>query len=232
MMIRETDWAWLQVAQNAATSDFAPRKKLTGRDPERSKRLLVEATLDVLAEEGVSDASVSQIIARAGVSRGMIHLHFGGKDALIGAAAKLFSQRYFDEMERQLSAAGSTPEEVVLAVIRADLSDELMNRKSVAIWHALRGVAHRNAKIAKYSDTRDSKLRNLISSSFAQIGAVGSGEERDALVKDATLGTLALLEGMWTDFMVHPNSFDRDDALRIVCRFLKGLFPGAIRLGK
>ena len=127
----------------------APKKRLPERDPERSKLLLIEATLDALAENGISEATVSKIIARAGVSRGMIHLHFGSKDALIGAAAKLFSERYYDEMERQLTDAANGPTATVLAVVRADLGPQLMNKKSVAIWHALRGEAHRNATIGK-----------------------------------------------------------------------------------
>ena len=207
----------------------APKKRLPERDPERSKLLLIEATLDALAENGISEATVSKIIARAGVSRGMIHLHFGSKDALIGAAAKLFSERYYDEMERQLTDAANGPTATVLAVVRADLGPQLMNKKSVAIWHALRGEAHRNATIGKYSNTRDRKLRKLISDSFAAVDTNHKGADRSALINDATLGTLALLEGMWTDFMVHPGSFNRDDAFRIVYRFLGGLFPEAFK---
>ena len=184
--------------------------------------------MDVLAEEGISDTSVSRIIARAGVSRGMIHLHFGGKDALMGAAAEQFAHQYYDEMERQLSLADGSPEGTILAIIQADLGDGLMNKRSVAIWHALRGAAHSNPTVEKFSDTRDQKLRTLISDCFAAFETDLVGDARDALVKDATLGLLALLEGMWTDFMVHPDSFDRNDALRIVCRFLNGLFPGTL----
>ena len=55
---------------------------------DQNRQRLIEATLDCIAEIGLVETSVSEIIARAGLSRGMIHLHFGGKDNLVIAAAK------------------------------------------------------------------------------------------------------------------------------------------------
>lgn len=199
-------------------------RKRAGRDPERSRLALIEATLDTLAEEGLSDTSVSRIIARAGVSRGMIHLHFGGKDNLIGAAAELFANRYFDEMECQMAPAAGDPVATILAIIRADLGEALLNERSVAIWHALRGAARRNPAIALHSDTRDRKLRKMIFDSFCQLDTSPAEADAYRLANDATLGTLALLEGMWTDFMVHPEAFSRQDATRIILRFINGLY--------
>ena len=45
------------------------------------------------------------------------------------------------------------------------------------------------------------------------------------LARDATYGTLVMMEGMWTDFLTHMDAFDRTEAERIVRRFLSGLFP-------
>ena len=194
------------------------------RDPKRNRRILLEATLDSVAEDGIAETTVSAIIKRAGLSRGMIHLHFGGKDGLLVAAAEAFSDQYYAEMDRQLALAGGAPEEVITAVIRADLSPEIMNERSVAIWHGFRGEARTNAAIARYSDTRDKRLRDMI---FRGYLALLDGDER--IANEVTLGTLALLEGMWTDYMTHPTQFSRDTAARIIARFLAGVVPGHFR---
>ena len=47
-----------------------------------------------------------------------------------------------------------------------------------------------------------------------------------ALAAAVTLGAMALLEGMWTDFLTHPTSFSRDTSVRIVMRFLAAICPG------
>ncbi|WP_299846956.1 TetR family transcriptional regulator C-terminal domain-containing protein [uncultured Roseovarius sp.] len=183
------------------------------------------ATLDTIAEIGITDTTVSKIIQRAGLSRGMIHLHFGGKNQLLAAAAKSFGQEYFDELDHRVQQATSGPEDVITAVIQADLSEALMNERSTRIWHAFRGAANSNDGIALYSSTRDKRLRDTLHSAFKKIAQEYGEAENSALARDATFGLLVLLEGMWVDYLTNANAFSREVAVSIVLRFIAGLFP-------
>ncbi|MFF3287103.1 ScbR family autoregulator-binding transcription factor [Streptomyces sp. NPDC003023] len=51
----------------------------------RTRRALVGAAAEVFAREGFAPASLAVISARAGVSNGALHFHFGNKDALARA---------------------------------------------------------------------------------------------------------------------------------------------------
>ncbi len=190
---------------------------------------MIEATLESIALDGITETTVSKIIERAGLSRGMIHLHYGGKDNLLVAAAEAFSEVYYKEMELQISGRSGRPAEMIMAVVRADLSIEILNERSAAIWHAFRGVARTNAAIARFSDTRDKRLRTMICDAFSELLKLQNPAGNATTANEVTLGTLALLEGMWTDFLTHPNAFSRDTAVRIVARFLDGLFPGEFK---
>ncbi len=206
-------------------SDAPSRGRSGGRQPEKNRQLLIDATLDTIAIHGITETTVSRIIERAALSRGMIHLHFGGKDNLLVAAAQAFNEAYYDEMERQMAGLPDAPAETVMAIVRADLSAELLNERSAKIWHAFRGVASANPEIARFSDTRDFRLRQTLRQVFDRI-ADGEGHAADSrLARDATYGTLVMMEGMWTDFLTHMDAFDRTEAERIVRRFLTGLFP-------
>ena len=209
---------------NTKKSDTTGQKRAARRDPQGSKATLIRATLDTIAEIGITDTTVSKIIQKADLSRGMIHLHFGGKDQLLVAAVQATSVEYYQEVDRRVAMAGNNPADIVMAVIEADLSETLLNERSVRIWHAFRGVASTNAEIAQYSSTRDRRLRDMIHSAFS-ILAEDTGEDARVLARDATSGTLALLEGMWVDFMSNTDNFSREVAASIVCRFLAGLFP-------
>ena len=110
-------------------------------------------------------------------------------------------------------------------IIRGDLSEAILNKKNVSIWYAFRGEARNRAAIAAFSDTRDAKLRNLVFNAFARIAKEAGFEHPNQVARDATHGTLAMLEGMWTDYLLHPDSFDRNEAMRIVFRFLRAMFP-------
>ncbi|WP_170592869.1 TetR family transcriptional regulator C-terminal domain-containing protein [Ruegeria arenilitoris] len=201
---------------------------MTGRRQEireRNRLSLIEAVLDSVAEKGISETSVSEIIQRANLSRGMIHLHFGGKDNLVDEAARYSSEQYYNGIYDLLKATGQTGQEHIEMIVRGDLSETILNKKNVSVWYAFRGEARNRAAIAAFSDTRDAKLRNLVFNAFARIAKETGTEHPNQVARDATHGTLAMLEGMWTDYLLHPDSFDRDEAMRIVFRFLRAMFP-------
>ncbi|WP_255611879.1 TetR family transcriptional regulator C-terminal domain-containing protein [Ruegeria sp. SCSIO 43209] len=213
---------------NKAT-EFKGRKRSSKRDPEANRQLLIMATLDTIADIGVTDTSVSRICERSGLSRGMIHLHFGGKDNLLTAAAQHFSTQYYAEMDR-LTDLGldASPEDRVMAVIEADLSEALLNPRSTKIWHAFRGIASSHPGIARYSSTQDYRLVETLRLAFLEI-AQQTGRDPN-LVDDAASGTLALLEGMWVNYLTDMQGFSRRRSVDLIRRFLGGLFPGKFKL--
>lgn len=197
---------------------------------EQNRLALIEAVLDSVAEKGISETSVSEIIQRAGLSRGMIHLYFGGKDNLVHAAAHHSSEEYYDGLEALLQTAGESGQERIEMIVRGDLSERVLNRRNVSIWYAFRGEARNRKAIAEYSDTRDGRLRDMILNAFTGIVREAGAADPAGVARDVTHGTLALLEGMWTDYLLHPDRFDREEAMRIVFRFLAAMFPAHFSL--
>ena len=207
------------------TPQSAVSKRASGTA--KNRQALVEATLDSIAEVGIAGTSVSEIIQRAGLSRGMIHLHFGGKDNLLVAAVKQTSETYYHNLEDALARAGDAPEEKLLAVIDCDLGEANLNRRAVNIWYAFRGEARERTKIARYTDTRDKRLNTLLFRVFRELADREEFVDPSLVARDATHGTLAMMEGLWSDFLLHPESFDRKQARRVVLRFLSALFPAS-----
>lgn len=207
----------------------APRptgvSKASGK-PDNRKRLII-AALEAIADVGYAATSVSEIVQRAGLSRGMVHLHFKGKDALIAEAAQYASDAYYTHIETHLSAVTSDPADIIRAVVACDLSAEVMNTRTVGIWYELRGAARTSPAIAAHSDTRGGRLEDVLMSAFRAL-AKKTGSAPEALARDAARGTIALLDGIWTDFMLHPNGYDVSAAHRVIIRFLRGLFPDQV----
>jgi TetR/AcrR family transcriptional repressor of bet genes len=204
--------------------------KIKRTDTGQNKSALIHATLDAIADIGFAKASVTEIITRANLSRGMIHLHFHGKANLMIEAAKFANSEYHEVLELRLRSAGPSPQEQLATIIRSDLSETVLNRKSASIWYELRGASRHQPEIARYSDTRDARLRDLFFSVFLKIATAQNMCQPDVVARDATHGSIALLEGMWTDYLLHPNSFGRKSAERIVFRFLSALFPDHFNL--
>lgn len=73
-----------------------------GRTPDRRTQLL-SAARSVFAKKGYEDATVSEIVGRAGVAQGTFYLYFPGKESLAGAFAEILSER-FAEVAAERSA--------------------------------------------------------------------------------------------------------------------------------
>ena|SRR5215218_1646302 len=63
------------------------------RPPDRRTQLLTAARA-VFAKKGYEDATVSEIVGRAGVAQGTFYLYFPGKESLAGAFAEALSERF------------------------------------------------------------------------------------------------------------------------------------------
>src|SRR5580693_6951940 len=58
----------------------------TGGKRERTRAALIAATLEIVAEKGFAAASLDEIAARAGMTKGAIYSNFAGKAELLLAA--------------------------------------------------------------------------------------------------------------------------------------------------
>src|SRR3954469_21081530 len=60
---------------------------------DRRSQLLASART-VFARRGFDDATVSEIVGRAGVAQGTFYLYFPGKESLAGAFAEMLAERF------------------------------------------------------------------------------------------------------------------------------------------
>jgi AcrR family transcriptional regulator len=78
------------------SAPVSPRRTQVERRQE-SERALLEAAAEVIAERGISGASLASIGERAGTSRGLPTHHFGTKDALVSQVARSAQDRIVRE---------------------------------------------------------------------------------------------------------------------------------------
>ena len=76
------------------------------RGPDRRSQLLAAAR-SVFAKKGYDEATVSEIVSRAGVAQGTFYLYFPGKESLAGAFAELVSERLAEVATEKTSRSRS-----------------------------------------------------------------------------------------------------------------------------
>jgi AcrR family transcriptional regulator len=68
---------------------------------------LLQAARTVFARKGYEEATISEIVRRAGVAQGTFYLYFPGKEALAGAFAELISERFAELADEKTSRSRS-----------------------------------------------------------------------------------------------------------------------------
>jgi TetR/AcrR family fatty acid metabolism transcriptional regulator len=92
---------------------------------------ILDAAVEVIAENGFFQSPVSKIAARAGVADGTIYLYFKSKDEVLRAAIDRMMQRFFEGVEREFERV-KDPREQLEAIGWLHLEAVSMNR-SMAI---------------------------------------------------------------------------------------------------
>ncbi|MEM7741405.1 MAG: TetR family transcriptional regulator C-terminal domain-containing protein [Pseudomonadota bacterium] len=198
---------------SAKSRPIAPSKRRI--DKEGHRLVLLEATASAIIKYGIAGTTISRIQEISGVSRGMINLHFQSKDKLIVALAQHIDAEYQANRRRVSSSPSQTPRGRLYAAVRAEFSDEILNKKLGAVWMALRSECNARPDLRPYIETRDKAFYRELRQCFHQISKT-TGKPRDG--RRATLALMALIEGMLTDFHLHADFFDREEALN-VCLF-------------
>ena len=75
--------------------------------PERRRRLIVDAALDVLRERGFAGARMADIANRAGTSPALVAYHFGTLSAVLAEALTFAEDKFYADFDHALSRKAS-----------------------------------------------------------------------------------------------------------------------------
>jgi AcrR family transcriptional regulator len=82
--------------------------KRTAPKEERQQQL-IQATIRSVASNGMSDTTMATVAREAGLSQGIINLHFQSKDRLLVETLRFLSEQYREAWEKAVSLAGHCP---------------------------------------------------------------------------------------------------------------------------
>ncbi|WP_170407430.1 TetR/AcrR family transcriptional regulator [Ruegeria arenilitoris] len=189
----------------------------------KNRRHLLDSAANAIFKYGFRGATIANIQKESGLSRGMINLHFETKENLLLAVAQDLSRHYAEHWEHVVKDPELSPAEKLRGIITTDLSEEVLNARDVAIWFAFRSEVASHPEYGKYIDSRDEGFRAGILVICTQLIEEGQYANADATLAANSL--IALLEGMWTDFHLHSDHFDRKRAEETCLYVVRSFFP-------
>lgn len=127
----------------AATQPGVPRaRELSGVKAAR----IVESMRASVAARGIAGSTFDHVASEAGVSRGLLHYHFGTKEQLLVEVVRRECDVRLERLEQAIEAAGSA-EDVLDALVRS-FEDWLGDGPAPVMIYEMLTLAQRNDEIA------------------------------------------------------------------------------------
>lgn len=184
---------------------------------DQRRQLLIDATIAVLAEFGLSGTTVRKIATEAAVTPGLVTHHFSGKDALVSAAYRQLAEKFHHDYVAAADAAGTDPIERLKAFVGCAFQPETLDRNLLRVWTSFwaSALADSGAMPARvhYETAQESRryLENLLREVFNAVGRRPSEKE----IRELAIAVWSLVDGMWLTWGLDPKVFSPEGGRRI-----------------
>lgn len=157
-----------------------------GMEPIR-RAALVKATIAEIAEAGTLDVTVGAISKRAGMSSGLAHHYFGGKDQIFLAAMRHILQEFGNDVVKRLRGARS-PRQRLDAVVAASFAPENFTPDTISAWLNFYVLARSSRDVRRLLHVYQRRLESNLTHALRPLT-----DRPDALAET----TAALIDGLY-----------------------------------
>ncbi len=187
-----------------------------GMGPVRRNQL-IEAAISSLHDYGYADTTVARIAKKAGVSSGIVHHYFDGKDDLLFATMQHMLRDLRAETLKRLKQA-QTPRGRLSAIVEANFAPSQYSPDVMTAWLALYGSARQSANLTRILRLYDARLKSNLSDAFRKLTDPDTAAE-------LALGVSALIDGVWLRAALFGDIYNRDTAIHLVESYIDSQLP-------
>jgi len=198
-----------------------PKPAFSRAEPDARRLSLIEATARVLARDGATGASVRTIAVEAGVSPGLVNHYFAGIEALIAATYSSVGDQVSKALSAAVAAAGSDPHARLKAYVTASFAPPIADRALLATWIAFWTLTTK-PQIAERHDAIYAQYRDELEGLLADCGIAAAERRLTAIA------ITALVDGLWLELCLSPDSFTADEARGLAERQLATYFDRSV----
>ncbi|MEH6549816.1 MAG: TetR family transcriptional regulator C-terminal domain-containing protein [Pseudomonadales bacterium] len=202
------------MAKNPGTRRAAPK--------EVRRQQLIKATLKTVANNGLAGTTMALVTKEAGLSIGIVNLHFQSKEKLFIETLQFLSDEYMSGWNTILDNSALSATEKIKQVIDFDFSPKVTQRSKLAVWYAFWGEAKSRPTYNKICAAQDRSANLSLIATLEQL--ITDGDYADVDSDLVATGYLALANGLWLDLLMTPKVLSREKAQRICADYMRSHF--------
>ena len=185
----------MDTQQNLRQRRFAPK--------EVRRQQLIEPTLECLAENGVSGTTMAAVTGRAGLSLGIVSLHFKSKDNLLTSTLRHLSEEIRDAWVSICSDIDLSATERLRGVMAVSFDPAISSPTKIAVWFAFFGEARYRQVYRDLVEDFDNERIDAIEGLCREIVRDGNYSNVSPKCLAATLECLC--DGIWLNMILYPQ---------------------------
>jgi len=186
------------------------------------RQQLIEATMKCIARKGIGSTTLGDVAKEAGLSQGIVNLHFDSKDNLLKETLTQLASDYKTQFDTALKRAGTRPADQLHAVLALDFKPSICNREKLVLWFAFWSEVRARPTYRKICEAWDNYYDEVVRQLCAAIIAEG---QYTVSATAAASALAAMTDGLWQACLVNPQSWSRQAAMDAVMSYLQHVFP-------
>lgn len=175
-----------------------------------------------VSRNGLSATTMAEVTKEAGLSLGIVNLHFQSKEKLLVETLRYVADEYQAEWHKAAGIEGS-PTERLASLIELDFSAKVCQREKLAVWVAFWGEAKSRPTYRRICATLDKEYVQVIQTLCDEICKTSKHPQVDTEIVATGYG--ALTDGLWLDLLLTPRDMSRAKAKRIAFDYFSSHFP-------
>lgn len=175
-----------------------------------------------IARKGMGSTTLGDVAKEAGLSQGIVNLHFESKDNLLNETLRSLADEYKAQFDKTLERSGPRPADQLRAVMELDFRPSICDRQKLAIWFAFWGEVKSRPAYRKICDESDRYYEDVVEKLCQSI--IDDGQYRGVTAATATKTLTAMTNGLWLSCLISPQTWDRHAAMAAVTSYLQGVF--------
>ncbi len=207
-------------AQNMVVTEIKSNRTAS---KEARRQQLIQATIKCISKRGIGGTTLGEVANEAGLSQGIVNLHFKSKDNLLNETLRWVAEEYKSQFEKTLEKSGPGAQDKLLALMELDLRPSVCDRHKLAVWFAFWGEAKAVPTYQRMCEAYDREYDEVIGRLCEQIIKDGGYQAIDA--RTVTEALSSMTDGLWLSCLISPKSWDRHIARDAVHSYLRAVFP-------
>ena len=184
---------------------------------------LIDATMKCISRNGLGKTTLSDVAGEAGLSQGIVNLHFESKENLLTETLRFVADEYKSQFVGALEKSGPDAASKLHALMELDLRPSVLDRQKLAVWFAFWGEVKSRPRYREVCEKSDEFYDEVLYSLCDAIIADGSYKNVSSHAVATTLTSMT--NGLWLSYLISPKRFDRHIATDAVNEYLRSIFP-------